>query len=160
MWFEQLDHENMPFHQTVDGDKDRIETRLYHQADQIQWLRERHPDWPQLNSIGRVIATREIAGKSTMQTRYFISSMTLDPTRFGQAIRAHRASENSLHWVMDVTFRDEDSPVRKNQAPANFAIIKHPAMNYIKRPQDKRSLRARPKIPGWNNQFLLKMIKG
>ena len=160
MWFAQLDHENMPFHQTVDGDKGRIETRIYHQSDDIGWLRERHSGWCNLNSIGRVVATREIAGKATMQTRYFISSMALDPSRFGYAIRAHWAIENSLHWVMDVTFRDDDSRVRKNQAPANFAIIKHAAMNYIKRLKDKRSLRMRRKIAGWNNQFLLKIIQG
>jgi predicted transposase YbfD/YdcC len=157
-YFEEKEHENNAYCQSVDGHKGRIETRRYTQNDDIAWLKSRHPDWPDLTSIGRVIATREIGDKTTTQTRYFISSMPLDAAKFGDAVRAHWAIENGLHWVLDVTFRDDDSRVRKDQAPANFAIIKHASMNYLKHAKDKKSLRVMRKIAGWNDKFLAEII--
>ena len=96
-WFDEREHENSAYYQTVDGHKGRIETRNYTQSEDIAWLKSRHPDWPDLTTIGRVVATRETGGRTTTQTRYFISSMPLDAPRFGHAIRAHWAIENALH---------------------------------------------------------------
>ena len=157
-WFEEREHENHASYQTVDGHKGRIETRSYTQNDDIAWLKSRHPDWPDLTTIGRVIATRELGGKTTTQTRYFISSMSIEATKFGDAIRAHWAIENELHWVLDVTFRDDDSRVRMDQGPANLSIIKHAAMNYLKRAKNKKSLRVMRKIAGWNDELLAQII--
>ena len=85
--------------------------------------------------------------------------MPLDAAKFGDAVRAHWAIENGLHWVLDVTFRNDDSRVGKDQAPANFATIKHASMNYLKHAKDKKSLRVMRKIAGWNDKFLLQMLQ-
>lgn len=158
LWFEDREHDNTASYQTVDGDKGRIETRIFCQCDDIGWLRERHPHWSGLTSIGRVMSTREVAGKSTTQTRYFISSLPLDVKRFAHAVRSHWGIENRLHWVLDMTFRDDDSRVRKDQAPKNFAVIKHMAMNLLNKAKDKKSLRIMRKKAGWNNRFLLQIL--
>ncbi len=158
LWFEERDQENTESLQTVDGDKGRIETRTYTQCDAIGWLQKRHPQWDGLASIGRVVSVRESGGKTTRQPRYFISSLPNEATRFAHAVRSHWGIENRLHWVLDVTFRDDDSRVRKDHAPANFAVIKHIAMNLLSKAKGKHSLRVMRKKAGWNNQFLLKIL--
>jgi predicted transposase YbfD/YdcC len=158
LWFEEREHDNTSTLQTVDGDKGRIETRSYTQCEDIDWLRERHPDWAGLTSIGRVISAREINGRTTTQTRYFISSLPQDVKRFAHAVRSHWGIENRLHWVLDMTFRDDDSRVRKDHAPKNFAIIKHMAINLLNKAKDKKSLRVMRKKAGWNNRFLLQIL--
>ena len=67
--------------------------------------------------------------------------------------------ENRLHWVLDVTFRDDDSRVRKDHGPKNFAVIKHMAMNLLNKAKDKKSLRVMRKKAGWNNRFLLQILR-
>ena len=158
LWFEEQDQENTELLQTVDGDKGRIETRTYTQCDAIDWLKNRHPQWEGLASIGRVVSLRESGGKTTRQTRYFISSLPKDTARFANAVRSHWGIENRLHWVLDVTFRDDDSRVRKDHAPANFAVIKHIAMNLLNKAKSKHSLRGMRKKAGWNNRFLLQIL--
>ena len=159
LWFEEREHENTALLQTVDGDKGRIETRTYTQSDAIEWLQERHPGWAGLTSIGRVVSIRESNGKTTQQTRYFISSLPQDAPRFAHAVRSHWGIENRLHWVLDVTFRDDDSRVRKDHGPKNFAVIKHMAMNLLNKAKEKKSLRVMRKKAGWDNQFLLQILR-
>jgi predicted transposase YbfD/YdcC len=137
MWFDEREHGNTVSLQTVDGDKRRIETRSYSQCEDLDWLRERHEGWAGLTSIGRVISTREVDRKTTTQTRYFISSLPLDVNRFAHAVRSNWGIENRLHWVLDMTFRDDDSRVRADQA-RNFAVIKHMAMNLLNKAKDKK----------------------
>ena len=158
LWFEEREHGDTSILQTVGGDKGRIETRSYTQCEDIGWLRDRHPDWAGLTSIGRVISIREVGGKTTTQTRYFISSLPLNVKRFAHAVRSHWGIENRLHWVLDMTFRDDDCRVRKDQAPKNFAIIKHIAMNLLNKAKDKKSLRVMRKKAGWNNSFLIQIL--
>ena len=157
-WFEEAGHENVASLQTVDGDKGRIETRSYTQCDDIEWLRERHPEWEGLLSIGRVVSIREVKGKATTQTRYYISSLPLGVQRFARAVRSHWGIENRLHWILDMTFRDDDARVRKDQGPKNLAIIKHAAMNLLNKAKDKKSIRVMRKKAGWNNQFMLQIL--
>lgn len=93
--------------QTVDGDHGRIETRATTVIHDVAWLQERH-DWPGLKAVVMVESTREIAGKIEQETRFYISSMALLAHLLGPIIRSHRAIENSLYWVMDMVFRDDD----------------------------------------------------
>jgi|TARA_B110001454_G_scaffold207786_1_gene219583 predicted transposase YbfD/YdcC len=158
LWFEDKGCENSQFFQSVDGDKGRIETRDYWICDQIDWLTERHPDWAGLRSIGRVTSQREINGKTSNQTRYFITSLPADAPTFAGAVRSHWGIENRLHWVLDVVFGDDHCRVRADQAPKNFTVIKHMAMNLLNRAKQKKSLRLMRKKAGWNNQFLKSII--
>jgi len=158
LWFEDIGCENSQYFQTVDGDKGRIETREYWICDQIEWLIERHPDWAGLRSIGRVSSRREVNGKTSDQTRYFISSLPADAPTFAKAVRSHWGIENRLHWVLDVVFGDDHCRVRADQAPKNFTVIKHMAMNLLNRAKQKKSLRLMRKKAGWNNQFLKSIL--
>ncbi|MGH7104382.1 MAG: ISAs1 family transposase [Acetobacteraceae bacterium] len=143
--------------QTVDGDHGRIETRTTTVIHDVAWLRKRH-DWPGLQAVVMVESTRESAGKIEQETRFYITSLVLLAHLLGPIIRSHWAIENSLHWVMDMVFRDDECRVRTDHAPANFATIKHMAHNLARRAPGKLSLRLRRKAAAWDDEFLASLI--
>src|SRR4051794_6006569 len=96
--------------QTVDGDHGRIETRTTTVIHDVAWLQERH-DWPGLKAVVMVESTREIAGKIEQERRFYITSLVLLANLLGPIIRSHWAIENSLHWVLDMVFRDDECRV-------------------------------------------------
>ncbi|MCP4371109.1 MAG: ISAs1 family transposase [Deltaproteobacteria bacterium] len=118
-------------YETVDAGHGRIETRRYAITSNIDWLHDKE-NWVGLKSLGMVESTREINGERSHERRYFISSLGCDARRFGNAIRSHWGIENSLHWVLDIAFREDDSRVRKGFAPENFAAIRHIALNLLR----------------------------
>jgi predicted transposase YbfD/YdcC len=143
--------------QTVDGDHGRIETRTTTVIHDVAWLQKRH-DWPGLKAVVIVDSTREIAGKFEHETRFYITSLVLLAHLLGPIIRSHWAIENSLHWVMDMIFRDDECRVRTDHAPANFATIRHMAHNLIRNAPGKDSLRLKRKAAGWDDDFLADLI--
>jgi predicted transposase YbfD/YdcC len=144
-------------HETVDGDHGRIETRSYAAFHDVEWLRERH-DWPGLNGFVMVESQREIDGKISRETRFYITSLVLLANAIGPMIRDHWAIENSLHWVMDMLFRDDECRVRTDNAPENFATLKHMANNLIRKAPGKDSQRLKRKTAGWDDDFLASLI--
>jgi predicted transposase YbfD/YdcC len=143
--------------ETIDADNGRIETRVTTVIHDVEWLRKRH-DWPGLNAVAIVESTRETKGKIERETRYYITSLVMLAHLLGPAIRSHWAVENSLHWVMDMVFRDDECRVRTNHAPANFTTIKHMACNLLRRPSGKDSMRVRRKVAAWDDEFLASLI--
>jgi predicted transposase YbfD/YdcC len=143
--------------ETIDADNGRIETRVTTVIHDVDWLRKRH-GWPGLNAIAMVESTRETGGAIERDTRYYITSLVMLAHLLGPVIRSHWAIENSLHWVMDMIFRDDESRVRTNHAPANFTTIKHMACNLLRRPSGKDSLRVRRKVAGWDDEFLASLV--
>lgn len=144
-------------HQTVDGDHGRIETRKTTVIDDVAWLQQRH-QWPGLKSIVMVESSREIAGKSEHETRLYITSLALGAEPMAAIVRSHWAIENSLHWVMDMVFRDDECRVRTDHAPANFTTLKHMAHNLIRKAPGKDSLRLKRKVAAWDDDFLARLI--
>lgn len=144
-------------HTSVDGDHGRIETRRTTVVEDIAWLQQRH-GWPGLKSVVMVDSTRESGDKTERETRLYISSLDLPAAQLGPIIRSHWAVENSLHWVMDMVFRDDECRVRTDHAPANFTTIKHMAQNLIRRAPGKDSLRLRRKVAAWDDGFLASLI--
>ena len=144
-------------HQTVDGDHGRIETRTYTALHDIAWLKQRHA-WPGLNGIVMVESTREIGDKIERETRFYITSLAWLACQLGPVIRSHWAIENSLHWVMDMIFRDDECRIRTQHAPANFTTLKHIAHNLIRKASGKPSFRAKRKIAAWDDDFLASLI--
>ncbi len=142
---------------TVDGDHGRIETRTTTVIHDVNWLQQRH-DWPGLKGVAMVESSREISGTIERETRYYIMSMVRAAALLGPVIRSHWAIENSLHWVMDMVFRDDESRVRTDHAPANFTTIKHMALNLLRRPPGKQSLRGRRKAASWDDDFLASLL--
>jgi predicted transposase YbfD/YdcC len=143
--------------QTVDGDHGRIETRTTTVIHDIAWLQDRH-NWPGLAAVVVVDSIREIDGKEERETRFYITSLLLLAAQIGLMIRDHWAIENSLHWVMDMVFRDDECRVRTDHAPANFTTIKHMAHNLLRRAPGKDSLRLRRKVAAWDHDFLASLI--
>src|SRR4051812_30294556 len=149
--------------QTVDGDHGRIETRTTTVIHDVAWLQERH-HWPSLKAIVpslkaivMVESTRESGEKTEFETRFYITSLLLLAAQLGPVVRSHWAVE-SMHWVMDMIFRDDECRVRTDHAPANFTTIKHMAHNLIRRAPGKDSFRLRRKVAGWDDDFLASLI--
>ena len=144
-------------HETVDGDHGRIETRTITAFHDMAWLQQRH-DWPGLHGVVMVESRHEIGDKIERETRFFITSLAWLASQLGPVIRAHWAIENSLHWVLDMVFRDDECRVRTDHAPANFTTLKHMAHNLIRRAPGKDSLRLRRKTAGWDDDYLASLI--
>jgi predicted transposase YbfD/YdcC len=143
--------------ETVEGDHGRIETRTTTVFDDVAWLRERH-HWPELKSVIMVESVREIGTAIERETRFYITSLVLPASDLGPIVRGHWAVENGLHWVLDMTFRDDECRVRTDHAPANFTTIKHMALNLIRRAPGKDSIRLRRKVAAWDDEFLARLI--
>lgn len=159
--FEAHEAEMSPFQvfekEYVDKDHGRIERRIYSVIWDVKNL-EAQENWPELKCIGRVRAIREEKGKTSDEVRYFISSRKLEVTEFGKAVRSHWRIENSLHWVMDIVFRDDESRVRLRNAAANFVTLKHITLNMLKMLPGKQSMRVRRKRASWDDEYLLRAI--
>ena len=123
----------------------------------VAWLQERH-GWPGLQGVIMVESTREIADKIERETRFYITSLVWLASQLGPVIRSHWAIENSLHWVMDMIFRDDECRIRTDHAPANFTTIKHMAQNLIRKAPGKDSLRLRRKTAAGDDDFLASLL--
>src|SRR5688572_10078376 len=115
--------------ETTDGDHGRIETRRTTVFHDIGWLQERH-DWPGLKAVIMVDSKREIGAKVERETRFYVTSSAETAEKLGDIVRSHWAVE-SMHWLMDCLFRDDESRVRTEHAPANFTTVKHIAHNLL-----------------------------
>ena len=144
-------------HTTVDGDHGRIETRACTVSTDIGWLQQAH-QWPGLAAIGKVIRTRESAAKVTTETAYYLLSAPLSAERFAHAARSHWAVENTLHWCLDVIMNEDNARNRLDNGPYNLAILRHMALNLIRKEPSSGSLRVKIKRAGWKNAFLAKVI--
>ena len=164
LWFEWASEnhfKNMPCGtvETFDYGHGRMEQRRYYLSSQIEWF-EHKEQWKNLVSFGMVESDRTINGQTQRERRFYISSLSSESVAsFAKAVRSHWAIENSLHWVLDVTFREDENRVRKDHAPENFAIIRHLALNLLKQEStSKESIRGRRKICGWDNAYLCKVL--
>jgi predicted transposase YbfD/YdcC len=142
---------------TVDGDHGRIETRNVTVIHDVAWLQERH-QWPGLKGVVIVDSIRETAAKTERETRFYVTSSTLSADRIGAIVRDHWAIENSLHWVMDMTFRDDECRIRTQNAPENIVTLKHMAVNLARRKKGKDSVRLTLKTAAWDDDALANLI--
>lgn len=142
----------------VEKDHGRIEIRRVCITSDIAWLKERHNAWANLKSIGMIESERIMKGKSSIERRYYISSLSDDPLVFAHAVRAHWGIENQLHWVLDMTFKEDSSRVRNKNAVENLALIRKIAHNLLQKNVAKMSLRGRRLRAGWDDAYLLEII--
>jgi len=149
------------YHKTVDGDHGRIETRQCWTTSDPEYLKyiASFADWPGLQSIGMIEAKRRTSEGTTVKRRYFISSLASNAEQLLYAVRTYWGIENKLHWVLDLAFREDESRVRKGNGPQNFAVLRHIALNLLRREGTaKISIRAKRKKAGWDNDYLLKVL--
>ena len=126
-------------------------------------LQELLRGWTDLRAVLAVETVRGINGtdKVEAQIRYLLTSCGDDPAVLVRAIRRHWSVENALHWVLDVTFREDDSRVRDRTAARNLALLRKIALNLAARDRDSRaSLRGRRKRAAWDDDYMLQLIAG
>jgi predicted transposase YbfD/YdcC len=147
--------------ETIDGDHGRIEVRRCYASEDISWLR-RKGEWKGIRSIVMIESERSLAGQAPSQERrYYISSLEADAQRLNRVIRRHWSIENSLHWVLDVGFREDDSRIRKDHGPENMTALRHIALNLLKQDKSiKVGIKSKRKNAGWNERYLLKVLNG
>jgi predicted transposase YbfD/YdcC len=147
----------------IDKGHGRIEQRTVTVSREVDWLggERRFPGelrLPGVATIIRVASRAELADRGRFETRYYISSASLTAARAAEAVRSHWAIENRLHWVLDVTFGEDQSRLRKGHGASNMAVVRHFAINLLRTVQDKISLRLRRKRAGWEPAYLAEIL--
>jgi predicted transposase YbfD/YdcC len=114
--------------------------------------------WKGLRTIGVAIRESRQGDKVTREVRYFICSIRVSVKRFARAVRGHWAIENTLHWCLDVTFREDESRLRDRLAANNLAWLKRFALSLLKQIDDKESIAMRRRMAGWNPEYLSQVL--
>ena len=153
--------ERMPraYHETLEKDHGRIETRRLWCTRDVGFLRERG-EWEGLGSVAYLESTREVGGKTATEKRYFVSSLDgTDAAAMLAAIRGHWSIENRLHWSLDVSFGEDLCRLRKGHAAENFSRLRRLALNLLRRDtRVKLGLRGKAKTCSWDHDYLLKVL--
>jgi predicted transposase YbfD/YdcC len=144
---------------TVEKDHGRLETRTYYQSAEIGWFADRD-QWQGLKSFGMVESTRELAGQTSTERRYYLSSLPLQPELFARAVRSHWGVENKVHWIMDVCFHEDQSRARAGYAAENLATLRRLALNLLRKEKTKkRGIRGKQLNASWDHAYLLRLLE-
>lgn len=145
-------------HVTRDKQHGRKEERHYYHTpipEELAWIAK---EWPAARSLGQAISYVTRDGQETFEVRYFLSGLAPHPQRLAQAVRGHWGIENSLHWVLDISFNEDQSRIRKDHGPANFALLRRIAVSLIKKDTSQGSIRKKRKRAAWNEHALLTIL--
>lgn len=158
-FFDDAAPETLDTYIECDKGHGRIEQRRSEVSHAIDWMtgNRRFPGeyrFAKIAAIIRVEARIEHKHLCTHERRYYISSRSLTAAQAAKAVRAHWRIENALHWVLDVTFKEDLARVRKGHGAQNMAIVRHFAINIVRNAKDKRSIKLRRKLAGWDNNYL------
>jgi predicted transposase YbfD/YdcC len=158
---EQLDGdlEEACEHVTTEKGHGREETRTYLQLPAPEDL-PGFTLWEGLKSIGVVTSQCLRDGKETIEVRYYISSLAMGVTRFARAVRSHWGIENTCHWVLDMTYREDESRIREKTLRENFAWLNRFTLSLLKQHPARMSLAMKRRGCGWDENFLLEVLAG
>jgi predicted transposase YbfD/YdcC len=117
-------------------------------------------NWKGLLSIGIAFLWSIRDGKETTEVRYFISSLPVKVKQFAHAVRSHWGIENSCHWCLDVTYREDESRIRDEHLRENFAWLNRLTLSLLKQHSDKDSVAMKRRACGWNDEYLLQVLTG
>jgi predicted transposase YbfD/YdcC len=135
----------------------RIDEITYYQLAVPKDLAARN-DWRGLRTIGVAIRHSKTSSGETDDVRFYISSLKLNVKRFATCVRGHWGIENTLHWCLDVTFREDENRVRNRTLGDNLAWLKRFAISLLKQVEDKESIAMRRRMAGWNPSYLAKVL--
>ena len=148
------------YYESIDAEHGKIEIRKYWTTSAIDWLQGKE-NWKNLKTICMVERERQFKDKTECETAYYIGSIENNAEKFAHAVRSHWGVENSLHWVLDVSFREDESRARKDNAPENLAVLRHIALNMIKKETSlRKSVKSKRLRAGWDNNYLMKVFLG
>jgi len=149
------------YHRAVDKGHGRLEIRqrwVISDPAVLAWVQAAHR-WPGLQAIGMVQTERRLADMTTVGTRYYLLSRPLSAQALGEAVRSHWGIENQLHWVLDVSFGEDQSRIRRGLATENAAILRRIALNVLRQhPWKRYSIKARRLIAGWNDAYRRQLL--
>jgi predicted transposase YbfD/YdcC len=146
-------------HQTQETGHGREETRSYIQMPVPKDL-PKLEQWKGLKSIGMVESKCVRDGKETVEIRYYISSLAVGVKRFAHAVRSHWSIENTCHWSLDVTYREDESRIRDKHLRENFAWLRRFTLSLLKQHSGRDSVAMKRRSCGWNENFLLEVLTG
>lgn len=150
--------ETLPQEEWQDFGSGRIEKRVCYVCDKLDLLDDL-ADWPEIKQVMMVEASREKDGVVQNHTRFYLSSLSLDPATSNKLLRNHWGIESNLHWMLDVVFSEDQSRTRKGNAPENLTTLRKIALQLLNQQSDKQSIKSRRKIAAWNNNYLLQLIQ-
>ena len=145
-------------HETRETGHGRTDERYYYLA-KLPRDFPLQKEWPSVKAIGMVVRiTEKSDGTTSDDVRYFIVSRYLSGPRFARAVRGHWGIENSLHWVLDVTFDEDQSRTRNRHMANNLSWLRRFAISLLKRHPSTHSIKGKREIAGWNNDFLMQVL--
>jgi len=140
---------------TIEQSRGRTELREYHVMPAGDMVKQ-FPTWKGLNTLGVAIGyRRDSKGNESLEYRYYISSAALTEEQFAKAVRGHWGIENQLHWVLDVTMKEDACPIYRGEAAQILATVRHMALNMLRAEKGKcASIRRKQKIAAMNSDYL------
>lgn len=147
------------YHEETDSGHGRVEVRRCWHSGDLRWVPATQR-WAGAKSVARVECERHVRGRVTREVRYYISSLAVAPERLLGAVRSHWGIENRLHWVLDMTFREDYSRVRRGHAAENLTVLRRMALNICRKNQTGKSNPSKIRRASWNDDFREQLLIG
>jgi predicted transposase YbfD/YdcC len=147
-------------YRTYEEEHGRKERREYHVMSLPEGFADRHPQWVGLRSLGMVIRERQVGdAEPSDEVHHYLNSLAPKVKLFARAVRGHWGIENSLHWVLDIAFREDESRLRKDHGPENLALMRRLAVSLLKNDEtEETGIACKRKQAGWDNDYLLQVL--